>query len=50
MVVDVEFEEVEVMVLLVPLVELVVEALAGMVIVAGGRVMGLDDAVAHWLM
>lgn len=47
---DVEFEKVEVMVPLVPLVEPVIEALAGRVIVAGGRVMGLDDAEAHWLM
>lgn len=47
---DVEFEKVEVMVPLVPLVEPVVVALAGRVIVAGGRVMGLDDAEAHWLM
>lgn len=41
---------VEGMVLLVPLVKPVVEALPGMVIVAGGRVTGLDDAEAHWLM
>lgn len=35
------------MVLLVPLVKPVIEALPGMVIVAGGRVTGLDDAEAH---